>query len=211
MKVKLKDVIEKEFKGLWGTEFSDDGIPVIKTNNMTYEGRIDFSDICKRNISYEEAFPNFLQKGDLIIEKSGGTKNHSVGYVNIFEGEDNKYICNNFILPIRPNKELIDCKYLFWQLHGMYETGKFADCYNKTTGIQNLQKKTYFSKEINVPSKETQQKIAHHLDTIQAAIDNKQQQLKELDELVKSRFIEMNKIPHGFDFANAKSVLREVA
>ena len=191
MKKKIQDVIQQEFKGLWGTDFSDDGIPVIKTNNMTYEGRIDFSDICKRNINIEEASPNFLQKGDLIIEKSGGTKTHSVGYVNIFEGEDDKYVCNNFILPLRPNKELVNSKYLFWQLHGMYEFGKFSDCYNKTTGIQNLQKKTYFAKEINVPSKEEQQKIAAELDTIQSAIDNKKQQLSLLDEAVKSEFVEM--------------------
>lgn len=191
MKKKIQDVIQQEFKGLWGTDFSDDGIPVIKTNNMTYEGHIDFSDICKRNINIEEASPNFLQKGDLIIEKSGGTKTHSVGYVNIFEGEDDKYVCNNFILPLRPNKELVNSKYLFWQLHGMYESGKFSDCYNKTTGIQNLQKKTYFAKEINVPSKDEQQKIAAELDTIQSAIDNKKQQLSLLDEAVKSEFVEM--------------------
>ena len=191
MKKKLKDVISKEFKGLWGTDFSDDGIPVIKTNNMTYEGRIDFSDICIRNIPYKEAENNFLKKGDLIIEKSGGTKTHSVGYVNIFEGEDDKYVCNNFILPLRPNTELVFPKYLFWQLHGMYEAGRFSDCYNKTTGIQNLQKKTYFSKEINLPSKEEQIKIAVHLDKIQSAIDNKKQQLSLLDEAVKSEFVEM--------------------
>ena len=201
MKKKIQDVIQQEFKGLWGTDFSDDGIPVIKTNNMTYEGRIDFSDICKRNISFEEAAHNFLQKGDLIIEKSGGTKTHSVGYVNIFEGEDNRYVCNNFILPIRPNKELVNSKYLFWQLHGMYESGKFSDCYNKTTGIQNLQKKTYFAKEINVPSKEDQQKIAAELDTIQSAIDNKKQQLSLLDEAVKSEFVEM----FGNPIANEKN------
>ena len=191
MKKKLKDVISKEFKGLWGTDFSDDGIPVIKTNNMTYEGRIDFSDICIRNIPYKEAENNFLKKGDLIIEKSGGTKTHSVGYVNIFEGEDDKYVCNNFILPLRPNTELVFPKYLFWQLHGMYEAGRFSDCYNKTTGIQNLQKKTYFSKDINLPSKEEQIKIAVHLDKIQSAIDNKKQQLSLLDEAVKSEFVEM--------------------
>lgn len=191
MKKKLKDVISKEFKGLWGTDFSDDGIPVIKTNNMTYEGRIDFSDICIRNIPYKEAENNFLKKGDLIIEKSGGTKTHSVGYVNIFEGEDDKYVCNNFILPLRPNTKLVFPKYLFWQLHGMYEAGRFSDCYNKTTGIQNLQKKTYFSKDINLPSKEEQIKIAVHLDKIQSAIDNKKQQLSLLDEAVKSEFVEM--------------------
>lgn len=191
MKKQIKDVISAEFKGLWGTDFSDDGIPVIKTNNMTYEGRIDYSDICLRNITSEEAEENFLCNGDLIIEKSGGTKTHSVGYVNIFEGEDNKYVCNNFILPIRPNRDLVNPKYLFWQLHGMYEAGRFSDCFNKTTGIQNLQKKTYFSKEINVPSLPDQQKIAAHLDSIQSAIDNKKQQLAQLDELVKSKFVEM--------------------
>ena len=158
---------------------------------MTYEGRIDYSDICLRNITSEEAKGNFLCNGDLIIEKSGGTKTHSVGYVNIFEGEDNKYVCNNFILPIRPNRDLVNPKYLFWQLHGMYEAGRFSDCFNKTTGIQNLQKKTYFSKEINVPSLPDQQKIATHLDSIQSAIDNKKQQLQQLDELVKSKFVEM--------------------
>ena len=191
MKKQIKDVITKEFKGLWGTDFSDDGIPVIKTNNMSYEGRIDYTDICIRNITSEEAEGNFLCNGDLIIEKSGGTKTHSVGYVNIFEGEDNKYVCNNFILPIRPNRDLVNPKYLFWQLHGMYETGRFSDCFNKTTGIQNLQKKTYYSKEINVPPLPEQQKIAAHLDSIQSAIDNKKQQLQQLDELVKSKFVEM--------------------
>ena len=191
VKKKLEDVISKEFKGLWGTDFSDDGIPVIKTNNMTYEGRIDFSDICVRNIPYKEAENNFLKKGDLIIEKSGGTKTHSVGYVNIFEGEDDKYVCNNFILPLRPNTDIVYPKYLFWQLHGMYEAGRFSDCYNKTTGIQNLQKKTYFSKDINIPPLPDQQKIAAHLDKIQSAIDNKKQQLSLLDEAVKSKFVEM--------------------
>ncbi|MBR6079292.1 MAG: restriction endonuclease subunit S [Treponema sp.] len=191
MKKQIKDVISKEFKGLWGTDFSDDGIPVIKTNNMTYEGRIDFSDICIRNIPYEEAKINFLKKGDLIIEKSGGTKTHSVGYVNIFEGEDDKYVCNNFILPLRPNTDVVFPKYLFWQLHGMYEAGRFSDCFNKTTGIQNLQKKTYFSKDINVPSLSEQKSIAASLDKIQTAIDNKKQQLSLLDEAVKSEFVEM--------------------
>lgn len=191
MKKQIKDVILKEFKGLWGTDFDESGIPVIKTNNMTYEGKIDYSDICIRNITSEEAKNNYLRNGDLIIEKSGGTKTHSVGYVNIFEGEDDKYVCNNFILPIRPNKEIVTPKYLFWHLHGMYEAGKFSDCFNKTTGIQNLQKKTYFAKEINVPSLPEQQKIARHLDTIQSAIDNKKQQLEQLDELVKSKFVEM--------------------
>ena len=172
MKKKLKNVISKEFKSLWGTDFSDDGIPVVKTNNMTYEGRIDYSDISIRNIPYEEAEGNFLKEGDLIIEKSCGTKTHSVGYVNIFEGEADKYVCNNFILQLRPNTEVVFSKYLFWQLHSMYEAGSLSDCYNNITAIQNIQKKTYFSKEVNLPSISEQQQIAD----LQELLDSKMQE-----------------------------------
>lgn len=50
-----------------------------------------------------------------------------------------------------------------------------------------------FLKEITFTEKSLpeQQKIAHHLDAIQSAIDNKKKQLSELDELVKSKFVEM--------------------
>ena len=50
--------------------------------------------------------------------------------------------------------------------------------------------------EIPLPSKETQQKIAAELDTIQSAIDNKKQQLALLDEAVKSEFI----VPRKWSF-----------
>lgn len=45
--------------------------------------------------------------------------------------------------------------------------------------------------EINILSLPEQQKIAAHLDSIQSAIDNKKQQLQQLDELVKSKFYEL--------------------
>ena len=78
--------------------------------------------------------------------------------------------------------------------------------------MPNIKKTTFQDLEIKVNENiEHQQRIAIELDTIQSTIDNKQQQLKELGELVKSRFICDLKLPHGFDFANTKSGLREVA
>ena len=145
MKHQISDVILKEIKGLWGDEPMDgDSVtPVIKTNNMTYEGYINYSDLTMRHIEKSKLEKGYLLKGDLLIEKSGGTKYHSVGYVNFFDGENDKYVCNNFVLALRPNATIIRPKYLFHQLKYKYESGKFADCYNKTTGIQNLQVKTY--------------------------------------------------------------------
>ena len=60
-----------------------------------------------------------------------------------------------------------------------------------TVTIPSLTKTNLLSIELPLPSLPEQQKIAAHLDSIQSAIDNKKQQLQQLDELVKSKFVEM--------------------
>ena len=184
--MKISDYVESQIKGLWGTDFDENGIPVIKTNNLTYEGHIDYSDICKRNMAKE----CYLKPGDLLIEKSGGTKTHSVGYVSYFEGDENKFVCNNFILALRP-KNTINSKFLFYQIQFKYESNQFSDCFNKTTGIQNLKVKDYLAKEIKIYSPEEQEKIVKELDTVRLIINKNKQILEKFDILIKSRFIEM--------------------
>lgn len=188
--MKISDYVESQIKGLWGTDFDENGIPVIKTNNLTYEGHIDYSDICKRNITREHAKECYLKPGDLLIEKSGGTKTHSVGYVSYFEGDENKFVCNNFILALRL-KNTINSKFLFYQIQFKYESNQFSDCFNKTTGIQNLKVKDYLAKEIKIYSPEEQEKIVKELDTVRSTINKNKQILEKYDFLIKSRFIEM--------------------
>ena len=188
--MKISDYVESQIKGLWGTDFDENGIPVIKTNNLTYEGNIDYSEICKRNITKEQAKGCYLRPGDLLIEKSGGTKTHSVGYVSYFEGDENKFVCNNFILALRP-KNTINSKFLFYQIQFKYESNQFSDCFNKTTGIQNLKVKDYLAKEIKIYSSEEQEKIVKELDTVRSTINKNKQILEKYDTLIKSRFIEM--------------------
>ena len=188
--MKIYDYVESQIKGLWGTDFDENGIPVIKTNNLTYEGNIDYSEICKRNITKEQAKGCYLRPGDLLIEKSGGTKTHSVGYVSYFEGDENKFVCNNFILALRP-KNTINSKFLFYQIQFKYESNQFSDCFNKTTGIQNLKVKDYLAKEIKIYSSEEQEKIVKELDTVRSTINKNKQILEKYDTLIKSRFIEM--------------------
>jgi len=188
--MKISDYVESQIKGLWGTDFDENGIPVIKTNNLTYEGNIDYSEICKRNITKEQAKEWYLRPGDLLIEKSGGTKTHSVGYVSYFEGEEDKYVCNNFILALRP-KNTINSKFLFYQIQFKYESNQFSDCFNKTTGIQNLKVKDYLAKEIKIYTPEEQEKIVSELDTVRSIINKNKQILEKYEILIKSRFIEM--------------------
>ena len=191
--MKIKDLVLKEIKGFWGEEPAENekGIPVIKTNNLTYEGVINYSDLCYRSIDVNKVKDNFLIKGDLLIEKSGGTKTHSVGYVSYFDGTDNTYVCNNFILGLRINENIVRPKYIFYILKYMYENGYFAHCYKQTTGIQNLKKDLYLDFDIQVPDFQTQDNIINILDKITASTTKDQQKLKKYDDLIKSQFIEM--------------------
>lgn len=193
-KRKIKDLVSKELKVFWGDApangISDDKLTsVIKTNNLSYEGKITYSSIALRNIDQSKIGDNYLNQGDLLIEKSGGTKTHSVGYVNYFEGENQKYVANNFILAIRPNSQLVLPKYLFYGIRHSYENGVYADCFNKTTGIQNLKKDAYLSKNISFRDTEEQKVIVSELDSIDFLITLKRRVLENMNELVKSRFI----------------------
>ena len=192
-KIEISEVISSELKVFWGEEptSTDESTKVIKTNNLSYEGKISFDNITLRAIDKNKIGSNYLKCGDLLIEKSGGTKTHSVGYVNYFDGQDNMYVANNFILPLRPNKEKIIPKFLFYQMRYFYENGVFSNCYNKTTGIQNLKKDTYLSKKVIVPFKDIQAKIKDELENIETLINSKKESIIDLDKLIKSRFIEM--------------------
>lgn len=192
--MRIKNLISCQIKGVWGDEPKNDGndTSVIKTNNMSYEGDIDYSSIVLRSIPLAKAKDNYLKKGDLLIEKSGGTKTHSVGYVNYFDGKNDTYVCNNFILGIRPNNQIVNSKFLFWQLRYNYEKGYFKSCASKTTGIQNLKVNDYLNKEIKfIGSIANQSLIAKQLDSVNREINAKKEVINNLDSLVKSLFVEM--------------------
>ena len=75
-----------------------------------------------------------------------------------------------------------------WNLHS---SGKTDLLQNKTTGIRNLQVKSYLNENCPLPPLEEQRKIAAVLDKVGDLIAKRKQQLEKLDELVKSRFVEM--------------------
>ena len=63
--------------------------------------------------------------------------------------------------------------------------------FNKTTGIQNLQMKQFLNQKISYISLEEQEIAVRKLDNVRNIIEIKQKQLQDLDELIKSQFVEM--------------------
>ena len=122
---KLLEITGKAISGEWGQD--DDtgtGIPVLRTTNFTNEGFVNYKNVVTRSISKKNIAEKYLRHGDVIIEKSGGSDKQPVGRVIFFEGEENKYLFNNFtgLLRVQNPEEWLP-KYVFYALYAYYRNG----------------------------------------------------------------------------------------
>ena len=190
--VRLGDVLSDTIIGEWGEECKDAyGVKVLRTTNFTNKGVIDYSNVVVRDIPATKIVKKKLLPYDIILEKSGGSDNQPVGRVVYFDKSDDIYLCNNFTQILRVNSEIVNSKYIFYCLLNLHRIGVTELLQNKTTGIRNLQVKSYMALEIPLPPLPIQQKIADVLDRASALIEKRKAQIEKLDLLVKSHFIEM--------------------
>ena len=200
---KLLEITGKAISGEWGQD--DDtgtGIPVLRTTNFTNEGFVNYKNVVTRSISKKNIAEKYLRHGDVIIEKSGGSDKQPVGRVIFFEGEENKYLFNNFtgLLRVQNPEEWLP-KYVFYALYTYYRNGGTRAFENRTTGLHNLQVDNYV-KSVDIPklSYRKQQHICETLDHVRDAVAYRERQLTKLDELIKARFVEM----FGDPYTNSK-------
>lgn len=204
---RLGDVFESQIAGEWGSECAENenGTKVLRTTNFTQEGRINYADVVIRSINQSKVEKKRLHYGDIILEKSGGTEKTPVGRVVFCDEavEDSIYLCNNFTQAMRVNQAIAIPRYVFYFMWNLHSSGKTDLLQNKTTGIRNLQVKSYLNENCPLPPLEEQRKIAAVLDKVIDLIAKRKQQMDKLDELVKSRFVEMfgdtTLNPYGWD------------
>ena len=191
---KLIDITGKALSGEWGIDDKNgDGVPVLRTTNFTNEGEVNYEDVVTRTITKKNVDDKFLRKGDIIIEKSGGSDKFPVGRVIYFDGEENTYLFNNFtgLLRVR-NQKLWYPKYVFYSLFANYKRGGTRNFENKTTGLHNLKTDDYVARyEINEVEIEMQISVCEKLDRLHGIIKSREKEIQLIDELVRSRFMEL--------------------
>ena len=191
---KLKDITGKALSGEWGTDDETGvGIPVLRTTNFTNEGIVNYENVVTRIITKKDISEKYLQSGDIIIEKSGGSDKQPVGRVIYFDGPENTYLFNNFtgLLRVRDKNEWFP-RYVFYSLFANYKKGGTRPFENKTTGLHNLKTDDYVSRyEITEIPVNKQIAICSQLDQILKVINLRRKELSNLDDLIKARFVEM--------------------
>lgn len=162
------------------SDWSDTGLPIIRIQDLTgnsYQAN---------RYNGEYALKYEVNKGDVLISWSA-----SLG-VYVWQGD--KALLNQHIFKVVFDKIEISKSFFVYQVESILE--KAASEVHGAT-MKHLTKPVFDALTFYLPSLDEQQKIAAVLDKISGLITKHRQQLDKLDELVKSRFIEMFGDPLG--------------
>ena len=172
----------------------------ISTLPSTYEGLIDYVDIssvdniAKEIVSYQtisskdapSRAKQLLKRGDILVS----TVRPNLNAVAMIESETENLMVGSTGYCVLRCKENADTRYLFNFCQSPYFVD---DMSSQATGASYPAVSNSIVRSSLIPcySVEEQRKIADKIDAVSGLIKLRKQQLSKLDELVKSRFIEL--------------------
>ncbi|MBR4273164.1 MAG: restriction endonuclease subunit S, partial [Bacteroidales bacterium] len=188
--------IATTINGLWkGKKEPFVNVGVIRNTNFTKDITLDFSKIEYLNVEAKQYQKRKLQKGDLIVEKSGGSEKQPVGRTVLFNAEG-EFSVSNFTSILRINNQNeITPEFLYKYLLYVYREGRTKEMQNATTGIHNIIFEKFLAISIPIPPLPDQQRIVTYLDAefakIEALKANAEKQLQAAKDLFQAALKEL--------------------
>ncbi|MBR4548191.1 MAG: restriction endonuclease subunit S [Paludibacteraceae bacterium] len=165
--------ITTSINGLWkGKKPPYVNVGVIRNANFTKDFTLNTSNIEYLDVEERQYKSRKLDKGDLIVEKSGGSEKQPVGRTILFDLEGD-FSVSNFTSILRlKDKNAILPAFLYKYLLFVYKEGVTKTMQNAATGIHNIIYDQFLSIPIPVLPKEEQQRIVKLLDAITEKINS---------------------------------------
>lgn len=169
---RLKASIVSCKNGIWGDEPDGeaDDIECVRVADFDRARLVVNDEVpTKRSVSASERAGRILERGDLLLEKSGGGEKQPVGQVVLYD-RDAPAICSNFVARVSLAEGMVP-RFWMYQHAAAYSRGVNVGAIKQTSGIQNLDQAQYFNERGVFPSRNEQQDIADFLDRETAKID----------------------------------------
>ena len=166
------------------SELNENSVMLLRANNIS-DGKINFDDVVyvdKSRVSQKQ----FLRRGDILVCASSGSKD-LVGKAASIDF-DIECTFGAFCKAVRPNAEYADYLGVYFQSNA-YRRKIFDVAIG--ANINNIKNEHIDLLEIPTYDKIYTEQFIAQITNIQNVIDCRKKQLAKLDELVKSRFIEL--------------------
>lgn len=209
-------VFFQEGPGVRNNQYTDSGVKLLNVANLK-DGNV-YLDNTDRYISEEEAYGKYshflVDEGDLIIASSGIKVEYFDKKMGFAKKEHLPLCMNTSTIRFKTlDDNILDIEYFAYFLKTNYFKKQIS---RLITGSAQLNFGPSHLKQIKVilPPIETQKKIVEVLDKAQELIDKRKEQIKAMDELVKSRFIEMFgdpvNNPKGWEIKKLKDISTKI-
>jgi len=186
---KLGYLLEKNDGGVWGDDPKENGVIVLRSTEITLDGRWNTNEPAKRSLSNKEYNNALLEKGDLLLTKSSGSEQH-IGKTAIVDNSvaDLRCAFSNFMQRLRTKKILFP-KYLYYFLNTNGRE-QLLHLSTTTTGLKNLSGSIINNLKIQAPTINEQHIITTFLNKKTSEIDSliadKEELIKKLEEYKQS-------------------------
>ncbi|MCC0684200.1 restriction endonuclease subunit S [Clostridioides sp. ZZV14-6345] len=130
-----------------------------------------------------------LKNGDILMSHINSEKH--LGKSAIYENINKKIIHGMNLLCLRPDKEVCYPKYLNYFFNSNEFRRQLPRIVKKSVNQASFSVNDLKCLKVDLPGIETQKNISKVLDKAQELIGKRKEQIEALDDLVKSRFIEM--------------------
>jgi len=167
----LRSLLIGNYPGDWGDDRGPHMVPVLRSTNLTNEGRLDLRDVEYRALRPDKASLLTPQKGDILLERSGGGPGQPVGRVGFVESDMPGFAFSNFLHLLRPDQTAIDNRLLGWVLYRVNRTGRILRLEQQTTQMRNLNFRDYLTMLLPVPPPDEQHCIARILDFMNSTVE----------------------------------------
>jgi hypothetical protein len=167
---------------------------VLRSTNFTMVGRTNYEDIAYIDVEKSQFENRKLEKGDIIIEKSGGSATQAVGRVIYFERDDSDFSFSNFCARLRlkasAKKDILPY-YLFLILNNIYQAGYTFNYQTGSSGLKNLNLNRYLSIKIPVPPVDVQEKIIEECKKVENIYEKTRMKIEEYQSKIQEIFNEL--------------------
>ncbi len=184
---RLKNVIASTQTGIWGDEphGDSDDVRCVRVADFDRPAHAVGHVTTTRSVHEKDRVPRLLRRGDLLLEKSGGTDINPVGFSVIFD-YDYEAVTSNFITRLRVRPDHWP-QFWLYALAASYSTKRTERSVRRTTGIQNLDLSSFLNELFPVPPFDEQRAIADFLDRETTRIDTLIEEQQRLIELLQER------------------------
>ena len=162
----LKDICEP-MNGIWkGVKEPFISAKILRATNFSKDCKLKLDDVAIIDVEKKKLDSRRLQRGDIVVEKSGGGPNQPVGRVILFNLDDGDYSFCNFTSALRiKDKSKVLPEFLYKYLVYLYFEGETEKYQSNLVGFRNLDFKGYTSMVVRFPNTiSEQQRIVDLLD-----------------------------------------------